>query len=139
MPGGVQKVCRYGTSGHGLLGMVMLGRWLDLMILEIFFSLNDYLILCSSLGSSSESKSPVFWVAGHSCCSKGCWGPCPAGYHHHCWAHRESSAVSSAAGARQCRVGFKDSSYDQYDHTKPVYCTTNQCLYSSLPCDSSNV
>ena len=32
-----------------------------------------------------------------------------------------------------------DSSYEQYDQTKPVYCATNPCLYSSLPCDSSNV
>ena len=38
-----------------------------------------------------------------------------------------------------CRGGIKDSSYDQYDHTKPVYRATNPCLYSSLPRDSSNV
>jgi len=25
IPGGVQKMCRYGTSGHGLVGMVVLG------------------------------------------------------------------------------------------------------------------
>ena len=25
IPGGVQKTCRYGTSGHGLVGMVVLG------------------------------------------------------------------------------------------------------------------
>jgi len=25
VPGGVQKTCRYGTSGHGLAGMVVLG------------------------------------------------------------------------------------------------------------------
>jgi len=34
IPGGVQKTCRCGTSGHGLAGMVVLGRWLDFMILE---------------------------------------------------------------------------------------------------------
>lgn len=41
------------------------------------------------------------WGSGGSCCSKGCWGLCPAGHHHHCWAHRQSPAVSSAAGAHQ--------------------------------------
>jgi len=39
IPGGVQKMCRYGTSGHGLAGMVVLGWWLDLMILEVFSNL----------------------------------------------------------------------------------------------------
>jgi len=39
--GGVQKMCRYGTLGHGLVGMVLLGEWLDLMTLKIFSSLND--------------------------------------------------------------------------------------------------
>ena len=34
-------MCRYGTSGHGLAGMVVLGCWLDLMILEGFSKLND--------------------------------------------------------------------------------------------------
>jgi len=36
IPEGVQKTHRYGTSGHGLVGMVVLGGWLDLMILEVF-------------------------------------------------------------------------------------------------------
>jgi len=39
-----KKMCRYGTSGHGLAGMVVLGRWLDLMILEVFSTLNDSMI-----------------------------------------------------------------------------------------------
>jgi len=39
MPGGVQNMCRCGTSGHGLLAMVLLGWRLDLMILEVFSSL----------------------------------------------------------------------------------------------------
>jgi len=39
----------------------------------------------------------------------------------------------------KCRGGIKDSSYDQYDQTKPVYCATNPCLYSSLPRSNSNV
>jgi len=41
-----------------------------------------------------------------------------------------------------CHGGIKDSSYDQYDQTKPVYCATNPRLYrqiTSLPRDSSNV
>jgi len=25
IPGGVQKLCRYGTSGHGFAGMVVMG------------------------------------------------------------------------------------------------------------------
>ena len=44
IPGGVQKTRRYGTSGHGLSGMGLLGGWLDLMILEVFSSLNDSMI-----------------------------------------------------------------------------------------------
>jgi len=44
-PSGVQKTCRCGTSGHGLAGMVVLGRWLGLMILEVFSNLNDSMIL----------------------------------------------------------------------------------------------
>jgi len=45
VPGDVQKMCRYGTSGHGLAGMVVLGGWLDLMMLEVFSNLNDSRIL----------------------------------------------------------------------------------------------
>jgi len=42
IPGGVQKMCRCGTSGHGLVGMVVLsGSWLDLRTLEVFSSLHD--------------------------------------------------------------------------------------------------
>ena len=44
IPGGVQKMCRGGTSGHGLGGLVVLGCWLDLMILEGFSNLNDSVI-----------------------------------------------------------------------------------------------
>jgi len=40
-----KKHARYSTSGHGLVGMVVLGRWLDLMILEVFSNLNDSMIL----------------------------------------------------------------------------------------------
>jgi len=37
-------MCRYGTSGHGLVGMVVMGGRLDLMILEVFSNLNNSLI-----------------------------------------------------------------------------------------------
>jgi len=39
IPGGVQKTCRRGTSGHGWAGMVVLGWQLDLMISEVFSNL----------------------------------------------------------------------------------------------------
>jgi len=39
MPGGVQKTCTCGTSGYGLAGTVVLGGWLDLVILEVFSNL----------------------------------------------------------------------------------------------------
>ena len=45
IPGGVKKMCTYGTSGHGLVGMVVLGGWLDLKILEVFSNLNNSMIL----------------------------------------------------------------------------------------------
>ena len=44
-----KKTCGYGPSGHGLAGMVVLGWWLDLMILEVFSNLNDSMILCAPL------------------------------------------------------------------------------------------
>ena len=37
--GGVQKTCRCGTWGRGLAGTVVLGGWLDLLILEVFSNL----------------------------------------------------------------------------------------------------
>jgi len=40
IPGGVQKLCTSGTSGHGLADMVVLGWRLDLVILEVFSNLN---------------------------------------------------------------------------------------------------
>ena len=43
IPGGVQKTCRCGTSGHGLAGLVVLGWWLDLMIFEVLS--NDSTVL----------------------------------------------------------------------------------------------
>jgi len=35
----LKKMCRCGTSGYGLVGMVVLGGWLDLMILKVFSNL----------------------------------------------------------------------------------------------------
>ena len=46
IPGGVQKTCRCGILGHGLAGMVVLGGWLDLMILEVFSNLRFYNSKC---------------------------------------------------------------------------------------------
>jgi len=45
IPGGVQKTCRCGTWGHGLVGMVVLGGSWDLVILEVCSNLNDSVIL----------------------------------------------------------------------------------------------
>jgi len=53
--------------------------------------------------------------------------------------NRLGAELLESSSAEKCRSGLKDSSYDQYDQTKPVYCATNPCLYSSLPRDSSNM
>jgi len=45
IPGGIQKPCRCGTSGHGLAGVGVLGWRLDLMIFQVFSNLNDSVIL----------------------------------------------------------------------------------------------
>jgi len=37
-----KKACRYGTLGYGVVGMVVLGGWLDSMILEVFSNLWFY-------------------------------------------------------------------------------------------------
>jgi len=42
-------MCRCGTSGYGLVGMVVLGGWLDLMILEVFSNLFYDFIFRSSV------------------------------------------------------------------------------------------
>jgi len=39
IPGGVKKTCRCGTFRHDLTGTVLLGGWLNLMILEVFSNL----------------------------------------------------------------------------------------------------
>ena len=46
IPGGIQKMCRCGTSGHGLAGTGVLGWRLDLIILEVFSNINISMILC---------------------------------------------------------------------------------------------
>jgi len=40
-----KKRCRRGNSGHGLVGMVVMGWWLDWMISDIFSNLNDSMVL----------------------------------------------------------------------------------------------
>jgi len=62
IPGGVQKTCSCGTWGHGLAGTVVLGGWLDLMILEVFSNCNDSVILsgvCSLLWQLSVTWFPT--------------------------------------------------------------------------------
>jgi len=46
--GGVPKMYRCGTSGYGLVDMVVLGGWLDLMILTVFSKLRFYYSTISS-------------------------------------------------------------------------------------------
>jgi len=49
-------MCRYSTSGHGLADMVVLGGWLDLMILEVFSNLNDSMFLSVQPGASTDHR-----------------------------------------------------------------------------------
>ena len=42
------SVGRCGTAGHGLAGVVVMGWWLHLMILEVFSNLNDSMIRIST-------------------------------------------------------------------------------------------
>jgi len=53
-----KKMFRYGTSGYGLVSMVVLGWRLDLMILEIFSNLNDSMIL-----TPDESKASLYSIS----------------------------------------------------------------------------
>lgn len=41
----VQELWRYGTEGHGLVSMAGMGQCLDLVILVIFSSLSDPMVL----------------------------------------------------------------------------------------------
>ena len=56
IPGGVHRTCRCGTSGYGLVGKVVLGGWLDLMILEVLSNL----WFSDALGAGM----PDLWVLG---------------------------------------------------------------------------
>ena len=58
IPGGVQKTCRCRTSGYGLVGMVVLGGWLDLMIFEVFSSLWFY----DSIRADLKQKDSNTWI-----------------------------------------------------------------------------
>ena len=40
-----QKKCGCGTEGHGLVCVMVMGQWLDKMILEGFFNLHDSMVL----------------------------------------------------------------------------------------------
>jgi len=75
--GGVQKLCRCGSEGHSIVGMVVMGWQLDLMILEVFSNLNDSVIITNSQKSlyhslccilhgqaptSTASSSESFWT-----------------------------------------------------------------------------
>ena len=43
-PGGVQEMFGCCTEGHGLVGILVVGGWLDWMILEVSSNLNDSVI-----------------------------------------------------------------------------------------------
>jgi len=45
IPGAVQEEGTCGTEGHGFVAMVVMGWWLDLIILEVFSNLNDSMTL----------------------------------------------------------------------------------------------
>jgi len=46
VPEGVQETWRCGTEGRGLVGLVGMCWWLDLMILMVFSNLSNYIIIC---------------------------------------------------------------------------------------------
>ena len=58
----LEKTYRYGTSGHGLAGIVVLGWQLDFMILEVFSNLNDSMILRSCTGVRVMPGTNAGWV-----------------------------------------------------------------------------
>lgn len=43
--GGIEEMRRCGTEGHCLVGMMVMDCWLDLMILGVFSSLNDSVMI----------------------------------------------------------------------------------------------
>ena len=44
IPGGVQEMCRCDTKEHGQWATLVVGGWLDQMILKVFSNLNDSMI-----------------------------------------------------------------------------------------------
>ena len=68
IPGGVQKKSRYGILGQAFGGMVVLSELLDLMILEVFSSPNDSMILWFGMTflnlEMNDSFSPPFYCTG---------------------------------------------------------------------------
>lgn len=48
-PGRVQKMSGGSSLWYGLEGMVVFSQKLDLIILEVFSNLNDFMILCRCL------------------------------------------------------------------------------------------
>ena len=70
MPRGVQKTCRHGDSGHGLVGMVVLCWQLDMMILGVFSNINaSMIVLFYDLQSLERRVHGLNWleVAWDSC------------------------------------------------------------------------
>jgi len=56
-------MCRCGISRYGLVGVVLLGGWLDLMILEVFSNLKDSMILWYYVfRANQEIKSYIFEI-----------------------------------------------------------------------------
>jgi len=61
-----QEEGRCCTGGHGLVGMVVMGWWLDLMFLAVFSKLNDSMALWNPLeawqaAATSEHRSILGW------------------------------------------------------------------------------
>ena len=57
-----QSVTQVPYSGHGLAGMVVLGGWLDSMIVEVFSNLNDSVIRCAKHCESAHTHTSVHCV-----------------------------------------------------------------------------
>jgi len=54
----LKKKCRCGTLGYGLAGMVVLGGWVDFMLLEVFSTLNDSMTLTISSEGIHSTDNP---------------------------------------------------------------------------------
>lgn len=66
-------MCRHGTLGRGVVAMQVLGRRLQLMILEIFSNINSSVVLGSvgfvSVCKSQENGNVLRWFFGCFLCS----------------------------------------------------------------------